>query len=1528
MATTSSMFMYSLTIQPPTSVTQAILGQFAGTKEQQIVTASGSRLTIHRPDPTQGKITTILSQDVFGIIRTLAAFRLAGSNKDYIIVGSDSGRITIIEYVPAQNQFNRLHLETFGKSGVRRVIPGQYLAVDPKGRACLIASAEKNKLVYVLNRNAQAELTISSPLEAHKPQTLVFALVGLDVGYENPVFAVLEVDYTECDQDSTGQAFQEVEKLLVYYELDLGLNHVVRKWSDPVDRTANMLLQVPGGGDGPSGVLVCGLDNITYRHLNQDAFRVPIPRRRGATENPERKRCIIAGVMHKMRGAFFFLLQSEDGDLFKVTIDMIEDDNGQPTGEVKKLKIKYFDTVPIASNLCILKSGFLFVASETGNHHFYQFEKLGDDDNETEYDSDSFPADPTEAYRAVYFHPRPSENVNLVESIDSMNPQLDCKVANLTDEDAPQIYSICGSGARSSFRMLKHGLEVNDIVDSELPSVPAAVWTTKITRNDEFDAYIVLSFDNGTLVLSIGETVEEVTDTGFLSSASTLAVQQLGEDALIQVHPKGIRHIRADRRVNEWPVPQHRSIVAATTNERQVAVALSSGEIVYFEMDTDGSLAEYDEKREMSGTVTCLSLGEVPEGRVRSQFLAVGCDDSTVRILSLDPESTLENKSVQALTSAPSALSIMAMPDSTSGGSTLYLHIGLYSGVYLRTVLDEVTGELSDTRTRFLGPKPAKLFKVSVKGEPAVLALSSRSWLGYSDPQTKTFMLTPLSYVPLEWGSNFSSEQCTEGMVGIQGQNLRIFSIEKLGSNLLQQSIPLTYTPRKFVRHPEHPLFYTIESDNNTLSIETKQRLLTGETVVNGDGIELPPEEFGYARAQGHWASCIHVVDPINAKSTLQQIDLTDNEAATTIVAVSFSSQSDETFLVIGTGKDVTVSPRTSSAGFIYIYRFLEDGKELEFIHKTKTEQPPSALLAFQGRLLAGIGNELRIYDLGLKQLLRKCQAQVVPNLIVGLQTQGSRIIVSDVQESIVYVVYKYQDNRLIPFVDDVVARWTTCTTMVDYETVAGGDKFGNLWLLRCPQKVSEEADEDSSGGHLVHERQYLQGAPNRLALMCHFYPQDIPTSMQKTQLVAGGRDVLVWTGLQGTLGILVPFVSREDVDFFQTLEQHLRGEEAPLAGRDHLIYRSYYVPVKGMIDGDLCERYSLLSNDKKQMIAGELDRSVREIERKISDHHLHHTHNHKRSIAQHPADQQHAQEAAASLGGLVRTTTLHNDSNMTPETLLLKRDDAQDFRALVCKGDVLINRIRRNMFVGEVFRESDLDAAWFWDDEEDFRLSPNLRPALDELGIPHDDEDVQHVEINQNIEFKIGNLEFPPTGGRYHNAYIPAGPKSTIIAQRNFAPRRLAAPGQKIPALHRWSDVVWLAWTLTAGREDRGQLRYIVRENITTKLTRRIMEYIKRARPDTDFLPWPGRLYDAATSDEGKALLATPHGVGVAYMLGDHADALGGRRYPAVCIFTAPTREEGREEKNDYYMIWELRDATETDEMDLDRPKTCRDMV
>lgn len=120
--------------------------------------------------------------------------------------------------------------------------------------------------------------------------------------------------------------------MLTYYELDLGLNHVVRKWSEATDPRANLLVQgslslylplsvssllthtsssshiVPGGQsatsekfDGPSGVLVCAEDYIIYKHQGAREHRVPIPKRAHPLSDPERGIIITSAVMHKMR---------------------------------------------------------------------------------------------------------------------------------------------------------------------------------------------------------------------------------------------------------------------------------------------------------------------------------------------------------------------------------------------------------------------------------------------------------------------------------------------------------------------------------------------------------------------------------------------------------------------------------------------------------------------------------------------------------------------------------------------------------------------------------------------------------------------------------------------------------------------------------------------------------------------------------------------------------------------------------------------------------------------------------------------------------------------------------------------------------------------------------------------------------------------------------------------------------------------------------------------------------------------------
>ncbi|VVB05741.1 unnamed protein product [Arabis nemorensis] len=114
------MYLYSLTLQQATGIICAINGNFSGGKTQEIAVARGKILDLLRPDEN-GKIQTIHSVEVFGAIRSLAQFRLTGAHKDYIVVGSDSGRIVILEYNKEKNVFDKVHQETFGKSGTTAI---------------------------------------------------------------------------------------------------------------------------------------------------------------------------------------------------------------------------------------------------------------------------------------------------------------------------------------------------------------------------------------------------------------------------------------------------------------------------------------------------------------------------------------------------------------------------------------------------------------------------------------------------------------------------------------------------------------------------------------------------------------------------------------------------------------------------------------------------------------------------------------------------------------------------------------------------------------------------------------------------------------------------------------------------------------------------------------------------------------------------------------------------------------------------------------------------------------------------------------------------------------------------------------------------------------------------------------------------------------------------------------------------------------------------------------------------------------
>ena len=1207
----ASFFLPPTTHAPTPHPQTAIYGNFSAPKAQEIVAARGDVLELLRPDDA-GRLVVAASTPAYGQLRALAPFRLTGAPRDYIVVGSDSGRVVILEVVAGGGgspSFKKVHQETFGKSGVRRSVPGQYVAADPKGRALMVAAIEKSKFVYTLNRDAASALTISSPLDAHKSRVLTLALTGLDAGYDNPVFAALEIDYTECDEDYTGEAAEGATTTLTLYELDLGLNHVVRKSATPVDATASRLVPVPGGGGGPGGVLICCDGWIVYRGPDGDAeseLRARVPRREGLP--PDRGTLIVATATHKQRSTFFALLQTEYGDIFKATLSVGEGNGAAAAGAaaaatspVSALRLSYFDTLPPTASLCVLKTGFLFAASEFGNHGLYQFAALGDGASvESVAERGARPA-----AAAPAFAPTPLTNLVPIDELDSLAPMIDARVANLLREEVPQLYAACGRGPGSTLRLLRPGAAVTDMAASPLPGAPTGVWTLRKGADSPLDAYIVASFANATLVLAVGETVEEVADSGLAGGVATLAAQTLADGSLLQVHAGGLRHIRPDGRVAEWRSPGRRSVARAATNARQCALALAGGELIAFELDpATGALAQAS-TRDLGADVASLDLAPVPPGRARARFLAVAGYDATIRVVGLDPTDGMK---VLALQAAPAVADHLAILE--EGGGGLFLHAGLANGVLLRAELDRVTGQLSDARSRFLGTRAPRLVRVRVRDTPALLALSSRPWLAHALDGGR-HALVPLATDALDFAAPFASDAVPEGVVAAAGGTLRVLAMDRVADGGFNAATTrLRYTPRRMVVHEDGGAVIVGEADHGVAETDTAPMDADASASAAPTGVEFDEdtaaerERIGAPRApDGTWAACVRIVDA----RTLATRAFAPLGAAcvTSMTLVTFDGAPDEgALLAVGTAAGLRFHPRSCEGGTITLFRVGPGATTLDLLHTTPMDAIPGALVPFKGRLLAGVGASLRLFDLGRKKLLRKADLRSLPSHVVSLAPVGARVFIGDQAGSALLAHYSAAEGAFHIAADDAVPRHVTAALALDYDSVALGDKFGNVCVLRLDAAASAAVEADPTGGRAAAAS--LGGgaapAPHQLTTEACVHVGDAVTWLARAALQPGAPDTLLYGTLGGRIGALTPLTTRADADFAASLEMHMRLEAPPLAGRDHLAYRSAYYPARHVADGDLCEAYGGLAPEARARVAGELDRSAGEVAKKLED--------------------------------------------------------------------------------------------------------------------------------------------------------------------------------------------------------------------------------------------------------------------------------------------------------------------------------------
>jgi splicing factor 3B subunit 3 len=1013
------------------------------------------------------------------------------------------------------------------------------------------AAVDRQRLVYLVGRGEDGAVRLSSPLEAHVPSTLCLALAALDAGWEgSPTFACLEVEYGEVDDAVLAGRWEEArgrhpETRLSLYEVDLGLRHVTRRASVRVGPSAHHLVAVPGGADGPGGVLVCEAERILWLSPSgRDPVSVRIPRASGeADRSTQAARIVNCSALVRAKGRLFFHLLQIGADLFRVALRL-----GDEGGAVRALALRYFESCGAASAMAVLRSGFLLVAGEAGgNHTAYQIQSLGEHPDEPEFCGEA----EAEAEAAGTYERRALRNLAATAERESLAPLTAAALANPgSAEEAPQLFACQGTGAASGLNVLRHGLGVAELAHSELPAAPTGLWTLKQALGDPADAFLVISFAGATTVLRVGgEAIEEVPESGFALDTASLAAFQLASEAMVQVHPRGFRQVSPAAGIVEWRTPPGVSVVAAAYNTRQLVLALSSRALVYFELEpaAAGLLAERRTSPALPEAPTAMHLAPVPAQRLRSRWLALGTDAGLVRILSLDPgDGCLEPVSLQALAAHPTSLLI----------GLDAVEVGLANGVLVSLSLDPASGALGDPRTRYVGPAPVTLRPCG----DSLLVLSSRAWLRHARHRQQA--MSPLLYEPLGCATAFASEAAPAGIVASVGASLRIIAVDtEAASPFARHRTPLPCTPKRLAFSP--PL---------------------GLLAVHGA-----------------------LVDP-SAGHVLGSPSLAEGESVTAQAFVTFHERPGERMLAVGIARNLTLAPRTAQAAFVDLYLVKPTGHALELVHRTRLDEPgqatqmiPSAMAAFAGRLLVSAGPALRLYDLGRARLLKKCEARL-PTFAACLATQGFRLAVGDAHQGLLLLQYLPGDNQFLAFADEAGPRATSCLAFLDYETLAGGDRFGNVFVARLPAGLGEAVDIDGTVASPANKHAGLLGAPHKLERLVEFHLGDTPVAMHRAALSPGARQAIHYATVSGAIGVLLPLATRSEALLLQNLELAMRTESpAGLGGRDHLAYRSAYYPLKGAIDGDLCEAFLHLPEDRQARLAQALDMpSAALLQRKI----------------------------------------------------------------------------------------------------------------------------------------------------------------------------------------------------------------------------------------------------------------------------------------------------------------------------------------
>ncbi|KAK5132539.1 hypothetical protein LTR08_008856 [Meristemomyces frigidus] len=166
------------------------------------------------------------------------------------------------------------------------------------------------------------------------------------------------------------------------------------------------------------------------------------------------------------------------------------------------------------------------------------------------------------------------------------------------------------------------------------------------------------------------------------------------------------------------------------------------------------------------------------------------------------------------------------------------------------------------------------------------------------------------------------------------------------------------------------------------------------------------------------------------------------------------------------------------------------------------------------------------------------------------------------------------------------------------------------------------------------------------------------------------------------------------------------------------------------------------------------------------------------------------------------------------------------------------------------------------------------------------------------------------PTDARYETLNYPT--QGILVAYNNISPASAIQwpfhrgwTGGPLPPLAAWSDIQYLEWhhLCTSHNVDPKGLKTVMRSNVINKATQAVMWLALESVGITDGpKAWPGTKFDMST-DAGRAILGTPNGNGVGWLLFSHREGLGWKTITSVTMWDQRLSPKDREDQATWRM-------------------------